>query len=132
MQLDKTSLKEEAYIGEDLASARGISPLETKCFVIKQVVSDKDMSLHEAMAAYGVTAEQYSEYLSKLVMAEIAPLQMKENEPATLDMEVIALSLDVIAKLYKKLLSSVDSDSKKWEAHLRSLAKKIATGKLKV
>lgn len=65
MYLDKSILKEEGYTGEELIAESGISPLDRKCFVVKQTVMDGDFTLEEALDAYGATKEEFSKYLTK-------------------------------------------------------------------
>lgn len=64
MRLDRFIIKEEAYNGEELLAESKVSTLDRKCFAIKQVVADGDLTIDDALAAYGVTARQYEEYIS--------------------------------------------------------------------
>ena len=69
MHLDKSILREEGYIGEELMKGSGVSDLERKCFVIKQTVTDGDLTLEQALEAYGVSKEEFTKYLSKHVVS---------------------------------------------------------------
>jgi hypothetical protein len=60
MQLDKSILKEEAYIGEELMADSAVSKLERKCFVIRRAVADGDFTLEKTSVAYGVTKEDFN------------------------------------------------------------------------
>lgn len=60
MLLNKSYLKEEGYLADELIEERGISPLDRKCIVAKQAIADGDFSLDQALEAYCLTKEQYS------------------------------------------------------------------------
>jgi hypothetical protein len=71
MQLDRSQYREEAHIGEELMGDSKVSPLDRKCFAVKQMVEDRVFSLHEALAAYSVSKDDFNNYLSKYVVSEI-------------------------------------------------------------
>lgn len=60
MLSNKSFLKEEAYIGEELLSLG--SEFERKCLVVKQSVQDGDYSLDEALKLYRVSQEDYDKF----------------------------------------------------------------------
>jgi len=48
-------------VGEELLA--GVPEIEQKCRVVRQCVRDLDFSLEEALEIYGVTREQYRDYI---------------------------------------------------------------------
>lgn len=71
MQLDKSRYKEEAHIGEELMEDSKFSPLDRRCFAVKQMVEDRVFTLDEALAAYSVSKDDFNNHLSRNVVAEI-------------------------------------------------------------
>jgi hypothetical protein len=47
-----------------------MSPLERKCFVVKQTVSDGDFTLEEALEAYDVSKEDFENYFAKQLIGK--------------------------------------------------------------
>lgn len=43
-----------------------VDPLEEKCKIVRQAVQDGDITIIQALEAYGVTKEQYINYLKKI------------------------------------------------------------------
>jgi hypothetical protein len=127
MQLDKSILKEEAYIGEELA-VDGVAKLDRKCFVVRQAVADGDFTLEEALLAYGVTREDFYNYISQQVASEINVFFSSSSS------HVLALtgSIAVIGELYKVFLGNIDPQAQTFQEHLHSLSQAISSGKMAV
>lgn len=128
MRLDKSIQKEEAHIGEELLSTSDISPLDRKCFVVKQTVSDGDFSLEEALEAYEVTKEEFEKYLAKHLVSELKVLLLHSSS----QIFAVTSSIAVIGNIYNELLASVDKSSDVIQLHLKDLSKDVVTGKVRV
>jgi hypothetical protein len=61
VEADYYSSGDDGSIGEELLS--NIPEIEEKCRVVRQAVNDKYFSLEEALKLYGVTIEQYRDYI---------------------------------------------------------------------
>ena len=128
MHLDKSTQREEAYIGEELLSTSEISPIDRKCFVVKQTVTDGDFTLEEALEAYGVTKEDFEKYLAKYLVAELKILALHSSSRVF----AITSSIAVIGNIYNELLASVDKGSDVVQLHLQDLSKDVVAGKVRV
>ena len=128
MQLDKSILKEEAYIGEELIADSNVSNLDRKCFVVKQAVADGDFPLEEALTAYGVTREDFNNYLSRQVISEMSVFFSQSSSQVL----AVTSSIAVIGQLYKVLLGNVDPQAQTFQDHLASLSQAVSSGKVAV
>ncbi|GGB19964.1 hypothetical protein [Puia dinghuensis] len=128
MQLDKSILKEEAHIGEELMADSNVSQLERKCFVVRQAVADGDFTLEEALAAYGVAREDFNNYLSQQVVSEINVFFSHSSSHVL----AVTASIAVIGELYKVFLGNVDPQAQTFQDHLRSLSQAVSSGKVAV
>jgi hypothetical protein len=61
VEADYYSSGDDESVGEELLS--NIPEIEEKCRVVRQAVNDKYFSLEEALKFYGVTIEQYRDYI---------------------------------------------------------------------
>ena len=127
MQLDRSSQNEEAHIGEDLLASSTMSPLERKCFVVKQTVTDGDFNLEEALEAYDVSKEDFEKYLAKQLVSEFLICLHHSSR-----VFAVTSSIAVIGNIYNELLAKVDEESDVIKLHLQHLSKNIATGKVRV
>lgn len=128
MQLDKSILKEEAYIGEELIADSNVSNLDRKCFVVKQAVADGDFTLEEALTYYGVTREDFNNYLSQQVISEMSVFFSQSSSHVL----AVTSSIAVIGQLYKVLLGNVDPQAQTFQDHLASLSQAVSSGKVAV
>jgi hypothetical protein len=129
MQLDKSILKEEAYIGEELMKDSKVSDLERKCFAIKQVVADGIFNLKDALAAYAVSEQDYRQYISRYITAEVATI-FSDASPVM----AATGSIAVISKIYEMFVAKIDTEGeiKIVVDHLRVLSEKISSGMIAV
>jgi hypothetical protein len=127
MHLDKSILKEEAYTGEELLQDGGFSPLDRKCLVIRQTVTDGVFTLEEALVAYGVTEEDFNKYLTKHLVSELNVFLSHSSS-----LHAVTFSITVIGEMYKQLLAGVDKEAQVVHDHLLLLSKDISSGKIAV
>ncbi len=127
MQLDRSQYKEDAHIGEELMEESKVSPLDRKCFAVRQMVEHGVFTLEEALAAYSVSKEDFHNYLSKHVVSEISVLLLH-----TSSVFAVTSSIAVIGKLYQTLLGSIDPDAQAFQNHLLSLSQDVSSGKVAV
>jgi hypothetical protein len=127
MQLDKSQYKEEAHIGEELMEDSKVSPLDRRCFAIKQMVEDRVFTLDEALAAYSVSKDDFNNYLSRYVVSEIKVLLLDSSSVIA-----ITASLAVISKLYQTFVGSIDPEAQAFQNHLLSLSQAVSSGKVAV
>ncbi len=128
MQLDKSKLKEEAYIGEELMEDSNMSKLDRKCFVVRQTVADGDFTLEEALNAYEVSREDFYNYISQQVASEINVFFSNSSSHVL----AVTASIAVIGELYKVFLGNVDPQAQIFQDHLHSLSQAISSGKVAV
>jgi|SRR5579859_2539741 len=128
MQLDKSILREEAHIGEELMADSNVSKSDRKCFVIRQSVADGDFTLEEALAAYGVSREDFNNYLSRQVVSEITVFLSHASSHVL----AVTASIAVIGELYKAFLGNVDPQAQTFQDHLQSLSQAVSSGKVAV
>jgi hypothetical protein len=64
MLLDKSKLKESAYIGEELFRNEE-DEKEHQCMIVRKTVEDGVFKLEEALKAYEINLVDYQEYLLK-------------------------------------------------------------------
>jgi hypothetical protein len=127
MQLDKSQYKEEAHIGEELMEDSKVSPLDRKCFAVKQMVEDRVFTLDEALAAYSVSKDDFNNYLSRYVVSEINVLFLDSSSVIA-----VTASIAVIGKLYQTFLGSIDPEAQAFQKHLLSLSQAVSSGKVAV
>lgn|SRR6185437_1758487 len=127
MQLDKSQYKEEAHIGEELMEDSKVSPLDRRCFAVKQMVEDRVFTLDEALAAYSVSKDDFNNYLSRYVVSEIKVLLLDSSSVIA-----ITASLAVISKLYQTFVGSIDPEAQAFQNHLLSLSQAVSSGKVAV
>ncbi|HWB93432.1 MAG TPA: hypothetical protein VG605_16335 [Puia sp.] len=127
MQLDKSQYKEEAHIGEELMEDSKVSPLDRRCFAVKQMVEDKVFTLDEALAAYSVNKDDFNNYLSRYVVSEINVLLLDSSSVIA-----VTASLAVISKLYQTFVGSIDPEAQAFQNHLLSLSQAVSSGKVAV
>jgi len=127
MQLDKSQYKEEAHIGEELMEDSKVSPLDRRCFAVKQMVEDRVFTLDEALAAYSVSKDDFNNYLSRYVVSEINGLLLDSSSVIA-----VTASLAVISKLYQTFVGSIDPEAQAFQNHLLSLSQAVSSGKVAV
>jgi hypothetical protein len=127
MPLDKSQYKEEAHIGEELMEDSKVSPLDRRCFAVKQMVEDRVFTLDEALAAYSVSKDDFNNYLSRYVVSEIKVLLLDSSSVIA-----VTASLAVISKLYQTFVGSIDPEAQAFQNHLLSLSQAISSGKVAV
>lgn len=127
MQLDKSQYKEESHIGEELMEDSKISPLDRRCFAVKQMVEDRVFTLDEALAAYSVSKDDFNNYLSRYVVSEIKVLLLDSSSVIA-----VTASLAVISKLYQTFVGSIDPEAQAFQNHLLSLSQAVSSGKVAV
>jgi len=127
MQLDKSQYREEAHIGEELMEDSKVSPLDRRCFAVKQMVEDRVFTLDEALAAYSVSKDDFNNYLSRYVVSEIKVLLLDSSSVIA-----ITASLAVISKLYQTFVGSIDPEAQAFQNHLLSLSQAVSSGKVAV
>jgi len=127
MQLDKSQYKEEAHIGEELMEDSKVSPLDRRCFAVKQMVEDRVFTLDEALAAYSVSKDDFNNYLSRYVVSEIKVLLLDSSSVIA-----VTASLAVISKLYQTFVGSIDPEAQAFQNHLLSLSQAVSSGKVAV
>ena len=128
MSLDKTILKEEAHIGEELLSDSKVSALDRKCFAVKQVVADGAMTLDEALEGYGVSLLDYEKYTGRYMVSEVVTMFPQGSAMAA------TASIAVIEELYIELVAryDVDAEGKVLVNHLRALSEKMHSARNQV
>jgi hypothetical protein len=134
MHLDKSLLKEEGYLADELIAESGISPLDRKCFVVRQTIADGDFTLEEALEAYGVTKEEYTKYLTKHMVSEFNSEfnVFRSNPDVATRVLAVTASIAVIGEIYKVLLGGVDKEAQLIQDHLQLLSQNVSTGKVAV
>lgn len=125
MLTNRTSLKEEAYIGEELLNET--SDLERKCLVVRQCVRDGDFSLEEALSLYEVSKEDYEKFLALNAVQEIQV--SLSGASGTLK---VALTIEVMAKMVRTLFGKEDAKSTYVIHQLETLSNDIKEQKVSV
>jgi hypothetical protein len=95
-----------------------------KMFVIRKTVADKDFTLVEALQVYGVTAEEYVDYLVNEMMGTF------DRNTAGLNsvQSKLLLSIELISRLYANIVS-LDKDGAQIRAHFSKLREDLTTDK---
>ena len=138
MPLDKSNLKEESYLANELIAESGISPLDRKCLVAKEAIADGDFTIDQALEAYGITREQYSAFIANQVVLEmrskLETVLTSFNVPHdTLSrFVVVTASIAAVGEMYKILLGNVDKQTPLIEDHLQVLTQNVISGKIAV
>ncbi len=120
--------KEEAHTGEELLNSSQVSDLERTCMVIKQLVDDKAFSLNEALELYGLSNQEYDNFLSRHMKAELSAALSSVSHAK----DKMMISLQIMSFIYEQFIVSVDSDSTAIVAHFAKLSKEIEEGKVAV
>jgi len=132
MFLDKLrnlgNLSESAHIGEELLEDSAVSALERKCLVVKQVVQDGDFPLEKALSLYQVSLKDFEQFMAKHLASELK-LSLSTDISNKI---LMVVTIDVVAEMYKHLVSTIDKDSGKIIEHFNTLSKSVNEGRIAV
>jgi hypothetical protein len=138
MLLNKSHLKEEGYLADELIAESGISSLDRKCIVARQAIADGDFSLDQALEAYGLTKEQYSTFIANQLVLEMRSgldtVLSSFNSHLDYSSRVLAVtaSIAAIGEFYKLILGPVDKETQLIQDHLQILSQNVISGKVAV
>jgi hypothetical protein len=138
MPLDKSNLKEEGYLANELIAESGISPLDRKCLVAKEAIADGDFTMDQALEAYGITREQYSAFIANQVVLEMRSkletvlTSFNVHHDNFSRFVVVTASIAAVGEMYKILLGNVDKQTPLIEDHLQVLSQNVISGKVAV
>jgi hypothetical protein len=97
MLRDRKKYTEAAHIGEEFFQNKDYE-LERQCMTVQSSVQRKVLSLPEALDAYGITKEQFGNFLVKNIREDVFTSLSKDG------MVDVTMYLDILKKLFHEVL----------------------------
>jgi hypothetical protein len=125
MYSDKEILKgDSGIVGSELFNGKE-DELDRKISVIRRTISDKDFTLNEALEAYGVTEQEYTQYLIKSFISTFKDQTGYLSSTKTR----LLFSIELISTLYT-FIELIDNDSPIINSHFSKLIRDIEAEKI--